>query len=66
MKYVATTYNYVFNYRKDSMNGITIAFSYIEKTLRDYYIEGTKNIYKIGDTMLVLKDILAHEYLDKK
>lgn len=48
------------------MNGITIAFSYMEKTLSDYYIEGTKNIYKIGDAMLVLKDILAHEYLDKK
>lgn len=47
-------HDYVFYYRKDSMNSITIAFSEIEKPLRDCYIEGTKNISKIGDVELII------------
>lgn len=46
-------HDYVFNYRKDSSNNITIAFSEIEEPIRDYYIEKGK-ASKIGDVELVI------------
>lgn len=47
-------HDYVFNYRKDSMNKIIIAFSEIEKPLRDYYIEDGDKVSKIGDIELII------------
>lgn len=47
-------HDYVLNYRKDSMNKITIAFSEIEKPLRDYYIEDGDKVSKIGDIELII------------
>lgn len=47
-------HDYVFNYRKDSMNRIVIAFSEIDKPLRDYYIKDENKISKIGDTELII------------
>ena len=46
-------HDYVFNYREDSSNNITIAFSEIEEPIRDYYIEKGK-ASKIGDVELVI------------
>lgn len=39
-------HDYVFNYRKDNMNKIVIAFSEVEKPIRDYYIEEGKRFQK--------------------
>jgi len=47
-------HDYVFNYRKDSMNKIIITFSEIEKPLRDYYIDVGNKVSKIGDIELVI------------
>lgn len=47
-------HDYVFNYRKDSMNQIIIAFSEIEKPLRDYYITGGDKVSKIGNIELII------------
>ena len=47
-------HDYVFNYRKDSINNIIIAFSEIEKPLRDYLIEGENKASKIGDVELII------------
>lgn len=47
-------HDYVLNYRKDSINKITIAFSEIEKPLRDYYIEDGDKVSKIGDIELII------------
>lgn len=41
-------HDYVFHYKKDNTNNITIAFSEIEKPIRDYYIDGADKISKIG------------------
>ena len=47
-------HDYVFNYRKDSMNNIIIAFSEIEKPLRDYYIDIGDKVSKIGDIEFII------------
>ncbi|MCI8308637.1 MAG: hypothetical protein HFJ45_00105 [Clostridia bacterium] len=47
-------HDYVFNYRKDSMNKIIIAFSEIEKPLRDYYIDVGDKVSKLGDIELII------------
>ena len=47
-------HDYVFNYRKDSMNNIIIAFSEIEKPLRDYYIDVGDKVSKIGDIEFII------------
>lgn len=47
-------HDYVFNYRKDSMNKVIIAFSEIEKPLRDYYIDVGDKVSKIGEIELVI------------
>lgn len=47
-------HDYVFNYRKDSINKITVSFSEIEKPIRDYYINGEEKISKIGDIELII------------
>lgn len=47
-------HDYVFNYRKDSINKIIIAFSEIGKPLRDYYIDTGDKISKIGDIELII------------
>ena len=47
-------HDYVFNYRKDSMNNIIIAFSEIEKPLRDYYIDVGDKVSKLGDIELII------------
>ena len=47
-------HDYVFNYRKDSMNNIIIAFSEIEKPLRDYYINVGDKVSKIGDIEFII------------
>ncbi len=60
-------HDYLFYYRKDSTSNIKIAFSEIEKPLRDYYIEEEKNISKIGDVELIISNwkqmyIVTFEY----
>ena len=62
-------HDYVFEYRKDSMNNIIIAFSEIEKPLRDYEIAEGKNISKIGDVEIIISEwkqmyIATFEYKD--
>lgn len=47
-------HDYVFNYRKDSMNEIIIAFSEIEMPLRDYYIDVGDKVSKIGNIELII------------
>lgn len=47
-------HDYVFDYRKDSINKIIIAFSEIEKPLRDYYIDTGDKVSKIGNIELVI------------
>lgn len=47
-------HDYVFNYRKDSLNNITIAFSEIEEPIRDYYIDEGKKISKIGEDEVII------------
>ena len=47
-------HDYVFNYRKDSMNKIIIAFSEIEIPLRDYYIDVGDKVSKIGNIELII------------
>lgn len=47
-------HDYVFNYRKDSMNEIIMACSEIEKPLRDYYIDVGDKVSKIGDIELII------------
>lgn len=60
-------HDYVFNYRKDSTNDITIAFSELEEPLRDYYIDGANKVSKIGDVELIISQwkqmyIVTFEY----
>lgn len=50
-------HDYVFNYEEDNLNYIKIAFSEIEKPIRDYYIEEGKNISKIGDIELIISQL---------
>lgn len=47
-------HDYVFEYRKDSMNKIIIAFSEIEQPLRDYEIVTGEQISKIGNVELII------------
>ena len=47
-------HDYVLNYRKDSMNKIIIAFSEIEKPLRDYDIDVGDKVSKIGDIEFII------------
>ena len=60
-------HDYVFNYRENSENRIIIAFSEIEKPLRDYYIDEGEKVSKIGETELVISQweqmyIVTFEY----
>ena len=60
-------HDYVFNYKESSENSIIIAFSEIEKPLRDYYIDGGEKVSKIGETELVISQweqmyIVTFEY----
>ncbi len=45
-------HDYIFNYRKNDLNNIKIAFSKIALPIRDYYIQGGEKISKIGDVEL--------------
>lgn len=47
-------HDYVFYYRKDSMNKIIITFSEIEKPLRDYYIDVGDKVSRIGNIELII------------
>lgn len=47
-------HDYVFYYRKDSMNEIIITFSEIEKPLRDYYINVGDKVSRIGNIELII------------
>lgn len=47
-------HDYVVSYKKDSINEIIIAFSEIEKPLRDYYIDMGDKVSKIGDIELII------------
>lgn len=47
-------HDYVFYYRKDSMNKIKITFSEIEKPLRDYYIDVGDKVSRIGNIELII------------
>lgn len=47
-------HDYVFNYRKDSINNIIIAFSELEQPIRDYYIDEGNKVSKIGNTELII------------
>ena len=40
-------HDYVFKYRKDSINKIVIAFSEIDKPLRDYFIDSSDKVSMI-------------------
>lgn len=60
-------HDYVFNYRKNSTNSITIAFSELEEPLRDYYIDKADKVSKIGDVELIISQwkqmyIVTFEY----
>ena len=60
-------HDYVFNYRKNSTNSITIAFSELEQPLRDYYIDKADKVSKIGDVELIISQwkqmyIVTFEY----
>lgn len=60
-------HDYVFSYKKDDLNDIKIAFSEIEKPLRDYYIEEGEKISKIGDVEVIISQwkqmyIVSFEY----
>ena len=47
-------HDYVFKYRKDSINKIVIAFSEIDKPLRDYYIDSSDKVSMIGDIEFII------------
>lgn len=60
-------HDYVFDYRENSENSITIAFSEIEEPLRDYFIDGGEKVSKIGETELIISQwkemyIVTFEY----
>lgn len=62
-------HDYIFNYRKDSLNKIKIAFSKIESPIRDYYIEDGNKISEIDNVDLKIslwKDmyIVTFKYKD--
>lgn len=54
-------HDYVFNYRKDDLNNIIIAFSEIEEPIRDYYVDGGDKISKIGDVELKIAQSESQE-----
>lgn len=47
-------HDYVFKYRKDSINKIVIAFSEIDKPLRDYFIDSSDKVSMIGDIEFII------------
>ena len=60
-------HDYVFNYRKDSLNDIKIAFSEIEEPIREYFIDEGDKVSKIGEVELVISQwkemyIVTFEY----
>ena len=62
-------HDYILNYRKDDLNNIKIAFSKVEKPLRDYFIQDGDKISKIGDVELKISQgeemyIVTFEYED--
>lgn len=62
-------HDYILNYRKDDLNDIKIAFSKVEKPLRDYFIQDGDKISKIGDVELNISQweemyIVTFEYED--
>ncbi len=62
-------HDYILNYRKDDLNDIKIAFSKVEKPLRDYFIQEGDKISKIGDVELKISQweemyIVTFEYED--
>ena len=62
-------HDYILNYRKDDLNDIKIAFSKVEKPLRDYFIQDGDKISKIGDVELKISQweemyIVTFEYED--
>lgn len=62
-------HDYVFNYKKDNTNTIKIAFSEIEKPIRDYYINGGNKVSKIGESEIIISQynkmyIVSFKYND--
>mgnify|MGYP001861464408 CR=1 FL=1 len=62
-------HDYSFNYRKDDLNNIKIAFSKLESPIRDYYILEGDKISQIGDVELKISQweemyIVTFEYKD--
>lgn len=47
-------HDYVFNYSKDCENSIKVAFSEVEEPIRDYFLDDSKKVSKIGDVNVII------------
>ena len=47
-------HDYVFNYSKDCENSIKVAFSEVEEQIRDYFLDDSKKVSKIGDVNVII------------
>lgn len=47
-------HDYVFNYSKDYENTIKVAFSEVGEPIRDYFLDDSKKISKIGDVDVII------------
>ena len=47
-------HDYVFNYSKDCENSIKVAFSEVGEPIRDYFLDDSKKISKIGDVDVII------------
>lgn len=47
-------HDYVFNYSKDCENSIKVALSEVEEPIRDYFLDDSKKISKIGDVDVII------------
>ena len=47
-------HDYVFNYSKDYENTIKVAFSEVGEPIRDYFLDDSKKVSKIGDVDVII------------